>query len=127
MLLMMCAVTARLIRGICSAVAQIVSIIVQSLLLPETPIPRKLARLYLVSDVLHNSSAAIHNAWRYRMVFEAALPPVFDHLHQVYRSFESRMKAEAFRQQVAAVIAVVRLCPRPLSAIDRRTHSGKPG
>ena len=75
-------------------------------MLDETPIPRKMARLYLISDILHNSAASIHNVWRYRSSFESQLPSVFDHLSLIYKSFPGRMKAEAFRQQIASVISV---------------------
>jgi len=35
--------------------SDIVEVLVESLTLPETPISMKIARLYLVSDILHNS------------------------------------------------------------------------
>lgn len=35
-------------------------------MIKETPIPTKVARLYLVSDVLHNSSVSVPNAWKFR-------------------------------------------------------------
>ncbi|CAN0395821.1 unnamed protein product, partial [Discosporangium mesarthrocarpum] len=38
--------------------------------------PVKLARLYLVSDMLHNSSAPIKNASSYRTHLQSALPQV---------------------------------------------------
>ena len=41
-------------------------IIVESLLHRETSVPAKIARLYLLSDILHNSALSIPNAWKYR-------------------------------------------------------------
>lgn len=38
---------------------QVVEVLTESLTLKETPIPTKVARLMLVSDVLHNSSAPV--------------------------------------------------------------------
>ncbi|CAG8458007.1 11129_t:CDS:10 [Scutellospora calospora] len=34
----------------------------------ETPIPIKVARLYLVSDILHNRSVSVPNAWKFRTI-----------------------------------------------------------
>jgi len=45
---------------------QILDVIVESLLHRETSVPAKLARLYLLSDILHNSALSIPNAWKYR-------------------------------------------------------------
>lgn len=65
--------------------------------------PRKIARLHLVSDILHNSATSIPNAWVYRSTLEVKLPAVFDHLGEIYLSFPGRMKAEQFRMQVINV------------------------
>lgn len=59
---------------------QVVEILADALTLPETPVPSKVARLMLVSDVLHNSTAPVRNASRYRSLLEAALPDVFESL-----------------------------------------------
>ena len=40
----------------------------------------KVARLMLASDVLHNSTAHVHNASRYRSLLEASLPDIFESL-----------------------------------------------
>jgi len=39
---------------------QIAEVVCQSLRLDNTPVPRKLARLHLVSDILHNSVSQAH-------------------------------------------------------------------
>ncbi len=51
-----------------------------ALTLAETPVPVKVARLMLVSDVLHNSTAPVRNASRYRSLLEAHLPDIFESL-----------------------------------------------
>ncbi len=84
----------------------IVALLTQSLLQPRTPVPRKLARLYALSDVLHNSCMPVTNAWRYRAAIEARLPLVFAHLGLVARSFAGRMRREEFRAKVHAVLDV---------------------
>lgn len=55
-----------------------VEILTDALTLPETPIGPKVARLLLVSDVLHNTTAHVRNASRYRGLLEASLPDIFE-------------------------------------------------
>ncbi|KAL8276246.1 hypothetical protein RQP46_011363 [Phenoliferia psychrophenolica] len=83
----------------------IVDILVGSLTLDATPVPRKIARLHLVSDILHNATSLPH-AWVYRAQFERRLTRVFDHLGDVYLSFPGRMKAEQFKIQVTNIVDV---------------------
>lgn len=89
--------------GWCLYDAQIADLLVCSLTIDTTPVPRKLARLHLVSDILHNSAASVPNAWVYRSLFEHKLPAVFDHLGDIYLSFPGRLKAEQFRGLVEKV------------------------
>ena len=51
-------------------------VVAESLTIKETPVNSKLARLYLVSDILHNSTAAVPNASSFRSlyVFDPFLP-----------------------------------------------------
>lgn len=86
--------------------SSIVALLTASLLRPRTPVPRKLARLYALSDVLHNSCMPVTNAWRYRAAIEARLPLVFAHLGLVARSFAGRMRREEFKARVHAVLDV---------------------
>ncbi len=48
-------------------------------------LPRPAGRLFLVSDILHNCTAPVRNASRYRSRFEAVLPQVFESLQETYR------------------------------------------
>jgi len=52
------------------------NLVSESLVSQETPIHAKIARLFLVSDILHNSSAPVKHASTYRSHFMAALPKV---------------------------------------------------
>ncbi|KAF0466800.1 Pub1p [Gigaspora margarita] len=88
------------------AADEIVDIICKTLVIKETPIPTKVARLYLVSDILHNSSVSVPNAWKFRTVFESRLPEIFEHLNEVYRSIAARLKAETFRRQITTILTV---------------------
>jgi U2-associated protein SR140 len=45
----------------------------------------QIARLFLVNDILHNSTAPVRNASRYRSKLELVLPNVFESLQDSYR------------------------------------------
>jgi len=55
------------------AANEIVQIMIEALTLCETPIPTKVARLFLVSDILHNSTAPVRNAHAYRSLYALLL------------------------------------------------------
>lgn len=107
---------------------QISDMIVMSIMLPTTPNPRKIARLYLTSDILANSSNTLPSAWKYRSAFEDKLLPVFEHLNQVYQSFPGRMKADAFKRQITNVLAhweaLLIFTPSVLEEYNKRLLSG---
>ncbi|KAJ1304679.1 hypothetical protein OPQ81_005818 [Rhizoctonia solani] len=86
--------------------AEVAEIIISSLVVDSTPVPRKIARLHLICDILHNSAASITNAWKFRQEFECRLGGVFDHLCAIYRSFPGRITAETFKKQVLSVVEV---------------------
>lgn len=81
-------------------------IIVSSILIDDTPVPRKVARLHLICDILHNSAASISNAWKFRQEFQSRLGLIFDHLSTIYHSFPGRITAETFKSQITAVVDV---------------------
>lgn len=85
---------------------QVVDLIVASLVVDGTPVPRKVARLYLICDILHNSAASIPNAWKFRQEFQSRLGLVFDHLSTIYHSFPGRITADSFKAQILAVVEV---------------------
>ncbi|PPR90870.1 hypothetical protein GOBAR_AA29814 [Gossypium barbadense] len=84
----------------------IVEVLTESLTLKETPIPTKVARLMLVSDILHNSSAPVKNASAYRTKFEATLPDIMESFNDLYRSVTGRITAEALKERVLKVLQV---------------------
>lgn len=75
-------------------------VLTESLTLKETPIPSKVARLMLVSDVLHNSSAPVKNASAYRTLFEARLPDIMESFNDLYRNITGRITAEALKVKI---------------------------
>ncbi len=73
----------------------------ESLSILQTPLTKKIARLYLISDILHNCSVkGVPNVSYYRKGFQSKLPDVFHDLHNCYANIDSRIKAEAFKQRV---------------------------
>ncbi|DBA82509.1 TPA: hypothetical protein ACH3X2_000737 [Trebouxia sp. C0005] len=87
---------------------EIVEILTDALTLSETPIPTKVARLFLTCDVLHNSTAPVRNASRYRSHMETSLPDIFESLQETYRACESRMTQEGLRRHVLRVLRMWR-------------------
>ncbi|KAM3932207.1 U2 snRNP-associated SURP motif-containing protein isoform 2-T2 [Leptodactylus fuscus] len=84
------------------AAEEIVDCIAESLSILKTPLPKKIARLYLVSDVLYNSSAKVANASYYRKFFETKLCQIFADLNAAYRAIQGHLQSENFKQRVMA-------------------------
>jgi hypothetical protein len=51
---------------------QVLEAVVGSLVSAECALPAKLARLYVLSDLLHNAGLPLPNVWRYRSGYAAA-------------------------------------------------------
>ncbi|KAF9263347.1 hypothetical protein L218DRAFT_344780 [Marasmius fiardii PR-910] len=88
------------------AAHEVADIIVASLLVDGTPVPRKVARLHLICDILHNSAASVPSAWKFRQEFQARLGIVFDHMANIYHSFPGRITAETFKKQITSIVDV---------------------
>lgn len=84
----------------------VVEIISESLTITETPINKKLARLYALSDILYNSSAPVRNASSYRTLFQNHLEDVFQGLHEAYVNIHGRITANAMKEKVTQVMHV---------------------
>uniref|UniRef100_A0A669CQU9 U2 snRNP-associated SURP motif-containing protein n=1 Tax=Oreochromis niloticus TaxID=8128 RepID=A0A669CQU9_ORENI len=82
------------------AAEEIVECITESLSILKTPLPKKIARLYLVSDVLYNSSAKVANASYYRKYFETKLCQIFADLNATYKTIQGHLQSENFKQRV---------------------------
>lgn len=91
----------------CDASEEVVDLLKESLTVNETAIPVKLARLYVVSDILHNSSSAVRNASTYRTYLQAALPYIFEGFNAVIRSgVVGRFTAQNLEEKVLSVLQV---------------------
>ncbi|XP_049858071.1 U2 snRNP-associated SURP motif-containing protein [Schistocerca gregaria] len=82
------------------AAEEICDCIAESLSILQTPIPKKIARLYLISDILHNCGVKITNASYYRKGLESRLLQIFQDVHAAYVNLDSRLKAEGFKVRV---------------------------
>lgn len=82
------------------AAEEVVGHVTESFSLLQTPLQKKIARLYLVSDVLHNSCAKVAGASYYRKYFEAKLTQIFGDLNAAHRNIQGRLQAEQFKQKV---------------------------
>lgn len=87
------------------AARDVVDVLTEALTLSETLVPIKVARLFLVSDILHNCSAPVKNASAYRAAFQQKLPRIFESLEETHRSISGRITREAFKKRVSAVLA----------------------
>uniref|UniRef100_A0A3P9HR15 U2 snRNP-associated SURP motif-containing protein n=1 Tax=Oryzias latipes TaxID=8090 RepID=A0A3P9HR15_ORYLA len=86
--------------GRADAAEEVVGLIADSFSLLQTPLQIKIARLYLVSDVLHNSCAKVAGASYYRKYFETKLPQIFGDLNAAHKNIQARLQAEQFKQKV---------------------------
>ncbi|KAM6969749.1 U2 snRNP-associated SURP motif-containing protein [Aplochiton taeniatus] len=82
------------------AAEEVVGCIAEALSLLQTPLQKKIARLYLVSDILYNSCAKVANSSYYRKYFEAKLPQIFRDIGEAYRNIQARLQAEQFKQKI---------------------------
>jgi U2-associated protein SR140 len=88
------------------AASEVADLIIASLLVDTTPVPRKVSRLHLICDILHNSAIPLPGAWRFRLEFQSRLGLVFDHLSGIYHSFPGRITAETFKNQIIAIVDI---------------------
>lgn len=89
------------------AADEIVDALVESLTLTaaESPVEKKIARLYLVSDILHNASAAYPKTARFRTNLEKRLPTVMASCREAILTL-GRISAESMKQRVTSVLDV---------------------
>ncbi|WKX99351.1 hypothetical protein Q1695_014326 [Nippostrongylus brasiliensis] len=89
-----CADHATCAREICEC-------IYESLTIDETPLHKKIARLYLISDLLANAaSRGVRDVFYFRQYFGELLTKIFSALGRTLRSVTARLKAEQFKQRV---------------------------
>lgn len=87
---------------------EVSEMIIESINAEGVPSPHRIATLFVMSDILHNTSTQVRHATRYRKQLQNALPDVFECLQDAYRSCESRMAQEVLRKHVLKVLRVWR-------------------
>ena len=87
------------------AAVDIVDVIMTSMLSPETKLQHRLAHLYLISDILHNSTAPVQNASLYRTKFQEALPVILHSFQLSHSSMGGRMSANQLKEKVVSVLS----------------------
>ncbi|XP_055702825.1 U2 snRNP-associated SURP motif-containing protein [Phlebotomus papatasi] len=95
----------------------------------ETLVHKKIARLYLISDILHNCSVKVQNASFFRKAMEKNLLDIFKELNAAYMNVESRLKAEGFKVRVLQVCRTWEewvVYPRDFLLKLRNTFLGQP-
>ncbi|KAL8011609.1 putative RNA recognition motif domain, CID domain, SWAP/Surp superfamily [Plasmopara halstedii] len=60
--------------------------------------------LYVTSDILYNSSAAVKNASLFRTTFQECLPEIMDILRMAHKNILGRMSANAMKERVTNVL-----------------------
>lgn len=89
-----------------SSVSEITTTICDNICAPGIDWKTAVARLWCISDILHNSWLPITNVWKYRTQFENRLEAVMKKLSELGESIESRIRKENFRRLVTSVLAL---------------------
>ena len=84
---------------------EIIDCITESLTILETPIYKKIARLYLISDLLNNSSVKFFDeASKYQNEFDKNFETIFKHFAEAYDSITDQIHAEHFKIDVLKIL-----------------------
>jgi hypothetical protein len=84
---------------------EIVETISESLTILKTPVLLKIARLYLISDILHNVRS-VANGSLFRIAFEETLHLIFISLRHKYQTITSRMTQQTFKEPILKILRV---------------------
>lgn len=86
-----------------SAAKEIVECIAESLSIDETPLHKKIARLYLIADILANSALrGVRDVFYFRQYFEGVFQKIFVSMGRALKQITARLKVEQFKQRVMA-------------------------
>ncbi|CAI5716105.1 unnamed protein product [Peronospora effusa] len=87
------------------AAVDLVNIILESFKSSNSSGVTLIGLLYVTSDILHNSSAAVKNASLFRTMFQECLPEIMDTLRVVHKNIVGRMSANAMKEKVMNVLS----------------------
>lgn len=80
--------------------------ITEALLEKTAQPPMKLARAYLVSDILWNSQLRMSHASSFRSAFESKIPLVIESLRDTWLSIEGRMSSNNFKEAILKLLRI---------------------
>ncbi|RLN58209.1 hypothetical protein BBJ29_004844 [Phytophthora kernoviae] len=86
------------------AAVDLVKIILESFKSPSVSSVNLVGLLYLTSDILHNSSAAVKNASLFRTTFQECLPEIMEAMRVSHKNIVGRMSANAMKEKVMNVL-----------------------
>ncbi|XP_026319389.1 U2 snRNP-associated SURP motif-containing protein [Hyposmocoma kahamanoa] len=86
------------------AAGEIAQCLAEALSGEHTAPHKRIARLYLMSDVLHNAGAKLTNASAYRNAFQQKLIEIMRNSHQAWSKMTSRLQQEGFRARVTRIL-----------------------
>lgn len=86
------------------AAREIIDHIIESLRNLDIPLNKKLARLFLISDILNNCSAAVTNASYYREGFQTKLVHIFECLRKYLLNIGDNYEADRFKHKILSVL-----------------------
>ncbi|XP_045496608.1 U2 snRNP-associated SURP motif-containing protein isoform X2 [Colias croceus] len=86
------------------AAGEVAQCLTESLSGDKTPAHKRIARLYLLSDILHNAGAKLTNASAFRNAFQQRLPEIMRQCHVAWREMGSRIQQEGFRARVTRIL-----------------------
>ncbi|EDO08409.1 hypothetical protein BBOV_III008490 [Babesia bovis T2Bo] len=73
---------------------QVTDCLVEYIMKDSPTVDTKISRLYILSDVLYNTSASHQFGWIYRLTFEKKIPEVFAHIREYIKSSTSKIAVQ---------------------------------
>ncbi|KAE9551393.1 hypothetical protein FO519_005401 [Halicephalobus sp. NKZ332] len=83
---------------------EIVDCICEALMIPETPLYKKLGRFYLLSDILANCEVIGPDIANYRQHIEPKLEPIFEEFNAIMKKIPTRINQSQFRSRVSGCV-----------------------
>ncbi|GBE58694.1 RNA binding protein [Babesia ovata] len=83
---------------------QVTDYLVNSILEDTPTVDKKISRLYILSDVLYNTSASNKFAWLYRTTFEKRIPEVFAHFREFMKTSSSKIAVQQLMDCVTRML-----------------------
>ncbi|CAG5094587.1 Oidioi.mRNA.OKI2018_I69.XSR.g13687.t1.cds [Oikopleura dioica] len=78
---------------------EITEAIIESVMADECSLDQRLGRIYLISDILYNGSAA-PKASKYRILFDQHLEKIFEKMHSVHSAIKTPFVADQFKNRI---------------------------